>query len=264
MTFPRPPAIKTGLLASAAFAILLAGCAAKKPDVTGSIDPQAMAGMSQQDYQRAAAYWAERYAKNPKDKTAALNYATMLRRLNAGGQAAKVLENAITGNPNDRELMAAYGKALADTGNRDKALQIIHSLQTPDRPDWRMKSAEGAILDQLGRYDDARKLYAEARILAPAESSVLSNLGMSYVLSGDLPAAEKTLREAIALPGADSRIRQNLALVVGLRGRFDEAEKIEGAELSPDQAQANIAYLKGMLAQPNNWQRLRSEDTATN
>jgi Flp pilus assembly protein TadD len=268
MPLPRLPtgtaALRRGLIVSAALAIVLAGCAAKRPETTGSIDPQAMANPSPGDFQQAAAYWAQRYAQHPKDKTAALNYAAALRRINGGEQAVKVLDHAIENSPNDRELAAAYGKALADTGNLDKALAIIHSLQVPERPDWRMKSAEAAILDQLGRYDEARRLYADARVLAPNEPSVLSNLGMSYVLSGDLPAAEKTLREAIALPGADSRIRQNLALVVGLQGRFDEAEKIAGAELSPEQAKANVAYLKSMLAQQNNWQRLKAADVGTN
>jgi Flp pilus assembly protein TadD len=81
---------------------------------------------------------------------------------------------------------------------------------------------------------------------------------MSFVLTGELPEAEKWLRKAIAAPGADSRIRQNLALVVGLQGRFDEAQKIAAAEMSPDQAQANVTYLKQMLAQQNNWQKLKS------
>jgi Flp pilus assembly protein TadD len=80
---------------------------------------------------------------------------------------------------------------------------------------------------------------------------------MSYVLTGDLPSAEKLLRQAVAAPGADSRVRQNLALVVGLQGRFDEAEKIAGEELAPEQAKANIAYLREMLAQRNTWQQLK-------
>jgi Flp pilus assembly protein TadD len=84
------------------------------------------------------------------------------------------------------------------------------------------------------------------------------------VLSGNLTEAEKTLREAIAQPNADSRVRQNLALVVGLQGRFDEAEKIAGAELSPDKAAANVAYLKSMLSQQNSWQKLKTADAATN
>ena len=99
--------------------------------------------------------------------------------------------------------------------------------------------------------------------LQPNEPSILSNLGMSYVLGGDLKSAENYLRTAISQPGADSRVRQNLALVVGLQGRFDEAEQIARGELSPERAQANIAYLRGMLAQQNAWSQLEQEDKAT-
>src|SRR6185312_6696258 len=94
----------------------------------------------------------------------------------------------------------------------------------------------------------------------PNEPSVLSNLGMSYLLEGDLRSAETYMRSAAGAPGADSRVRQNLALVVGLQGRFDEAEQIATRELSPEQAQANVAYLRGMLAQQNAWSQLKGQD----
>ena len=76
---------------------------------------------------------------------------------------------------------------------------------------------------------------------------MLSNLGMSYVLSKDLPKAEEALRQAYANTKADVRVRQNLGLVVGLQGRFAEAETIVKADLPPDEAAANVAYLKQML-----------------
>jgi Flp pilus assembly protein TadD len=77
---------------------------------------------------------------------------------------------------------------------------------------------------------------------------VLSNLGLSYVLSKDLPKAEETLRRAYASTRADARVRQNLGLVVGLQGRFAEAEGIVKADLPPDEAAANVAYLKQILS----------------
>ena len=80
---------------------------------------------------------------------------------------------------------------------------------------------------------------------------------MSYLLEGDLKTAESYMRQAIRMPGADSRVRQNLALVVGLQGRFDEAEQIAKAELSPEQAAQNIAYLRGTLKQQNAWAKLK-------
>jgi len=82
---------------------------------------------------------------------------------------------------------------------------------------------------------------------------VLSNLGLSYALSRNLPKAEATLRRAVARPGADPRVRQNLALVVGLQGRFAEAETIARADLPPDEAAANVVYLKQMISDHNDW-----------
>jgi Flp pilus assembly protein TadD len=67
------------------------------------------------------------------------------------------------------------------------------------------------------------------------------------MLSKDLVKAEATLRQAYASTKADGRVRQNLALVVGLQGRFTEAESIVKADLPPEEAAANVAYLKEML-----------------
>lgn len=105
-------------------------------------------------------------------------------------------------------------------------------------------------------------MYRKALDLEPNEPSVLSNLGMSYVLSGDLKTAETYLRSAIDRPAAGSRVRQNLALVVGLQGRFEEAQQIARQELSPDQAEANMGYLRTMMAQQNAWSQLEGEDKA--
>ena len=77
--------------------------------------------------------------------------------------------------------------------------------------------------------------------------TVLSNLGLSYMLTKNLPKAEEALRQAYASGRADARVRQNLALVIGLQGRFAEAEQIVRADLPPDEATANVAYLKQML-----------------
>ena len=63
-------------------------------------------------------------------------------------------------------------------------------------------------------------------------------------------------RRAGAKGSNDPRVRQNLALVVGLQGRFEEAQTIARADLPPDEAAANVAYLRQMMSQPNNWSKL--------
>jgi Flp pilus assembly protein TadD len=249
----------TLLLLPIALALGLGACA-KGPRTTGSIEAVSDRPLSEAEIEKASSYWGERYARNPKDKAAALNYAAALRRNGRSGQAVAILQKTVLAFPEDREVMASFGKALAADGQLDRALQIIRRAQTPDRPDWRLMSAEAAILDQKGMNREARKIYLQARDYAPSEPTILSNLGMSYLLTGNLAEAETTLRQAAEMPGADSRIRQNLALVVGLQGRFDEAEEIAGAELSPAQAAANVAYLKAMLEQQNSWQKLKTAE----
>lgn len=229
-------------------AVALGGCqTTPMAGITGALGGKSSAKATEADPRQQAELWGDRYRSNPKDAQAALRYAQALRATGQRAQAVAMLEQATIHNPSDKALMAAYGRALADNGNSQKAFDTLSRAHTPDNPDWRILSVQGTTLDQLGRHDDARRYYASALKIAPEEPSVLSNLGMSYVLTKDLAKAEATLRRADAGRGADSRVRQNLALVVGLQGRFGEAESIVSADLPPDEAAANVAYLKEML-----------------
>lgn len=268
--FTLTPRGRRGAHTSTALALALvaslAGCA-KGELTTGSIGRSGKAAdqMSNAELGGAAASLGNAYAKQPADKQTALRYASVLQMDGKSEQALAVMRKTAIIHSKDREVLAAYGKALAGAGQFEPALDAVRRAQTPEYPDWKLASAEAAILDQLGRADQARQLYRKALDLKPDEPSILSNLGMSYLLEGDLKTAESHMRKAAAMPGADSRVRQNLALVVGLQGRFGEAEKIAGQELSREQAEANVAYLRGMLAQQNAWKQLKDEEeTNTN
>jgi Flp pilus assembly protein TadD len=210
--------------------------------------------LSEADARGLPTTWGERYRANPNDPAVAIKYAQALRATGQRAQAAAVLEQASLQNPKNMELLGAYGRALADVGNYQQALDTLSRAHLPDRPDWRILSVQGAVLDQMGRHEEAQRYYATALKIVPEEPSVLSNLGLSYALSKDLVRAETTLRRAASRPDAEARVRQNLALVVGLQGRFAEAEQIARADLPPDLAAANVAYLREMLAQQNHLQ----------
>ena len=238
------------LLASAALTAILAaglgGCQTMS-DITGSVTSKAEASPDA-DPRRSVDVYGERHRANPKDAEAALRYGQALRATGQRTQAAAVLEQATLAHPGNKALLAGYGRALADNGNFQQAFDILARAHSPDNPDWRILSVQGTALDQLGRHDEARRYYASALKIVPEEPSVLSNLGLSYVLSRDLPTAEETLRRAYGSTRADARVRQNLGLVVGLQGRFAEAENIVKADLPADEAAANVAYLKQMLS----------------
>src|SRR5665213_3467371 len=237
------------LLASAALTAILAvglgGCQTMS-DITGSLSSKSEASPDTNP-QRAVEVYGQRFRANPKDADAALAYGQALRATGQRAQAAAVLEQANITHPGNKPLLAGYGRELADNGNFQAAFDVLTRAHTPDNPDWRILSVQGTALDQLGRHDEARSYYASALKIVPGEPSVLSNLGLSYMLSKDLPKAEESLRQAYASGRADARVRQNLGLVVGLQGRFAEAESIVQADLPPDEATANVAYLKQML-----------------
>jgi Flp pilus assembly protein TadD len=232
------------------FATSLAGCAGMKgADILGSAGVGSASPASPDDGRRDADAWGERYRANPADPEAAMQYAQGLRASGQRAQAVAVLEQASLHNPKNMEVLGAYGRALAEVGNFQQALEVLGRAHTPDRPDWRILSAQGAVLDQMGRHEEAQRYYETALKIVPDEPTVLSNLGLSYALSKDLPRAEATLRRAATGDRVDPRVRQNLALVVGLEGRFAEAEAIARADLPPEEAAANVAYLRQMLSQ---------------
>ena len=219
-------------------------------DVTGALTSSSSpkAETVPDDPRRAVEVYGERYRANPKDPDAALAYGQALRVTGQRAQATAVLEQATIAHPGNKALLAGYGRALADNGNAQAAFDVLTRAHSPSNPDWRILSVQGTALDKLGKHEEARRYYMTALKVVPEEPSVLSNLGLSYMLTRELPQAEETLRRAYGNPRADGRVRQNLALVVGLQGRFAEAETIAKGDLPAEEATANVAYLREMLS----------------
>ncbi len=248
--------------ASLGLTLVLSGCASKRL-TTGSVPKsisKPVGQMNKSELRLATDYWSKQFKKHPKNKKVGMQFASTLRTMGRNEQALAVMQQVAIHNPEDREVLGAYGKALAGAGNLKKALETIQRAQTPHNPDWKLYSAEGTIYDQIGKPQLARQRYRKALDLRPGEPSILSNLGMSYLLAGDLRAAETYLQQAIRSPLADNRVRQNLALVIGLQGRFKEAETVAAGGLPPKEAQANIAFLQQMLSEQNAWNELKDKN----
>jgi Flp pilus assembly protein TadD len=239
---PGPSRLRAVAAVSAVLLLGLCGCQTDGlSDITGSLGDKA----DKTTPAKSLEFYQERHRANPNDAEAALNYGKALRTSGQRSQAVAVLEQATIAHPDNKALLAGYGRALADN---QQAFEVLGRAHTPEDPDWRILSAQGAVLDQLGRGEEARQYYASALRIVPDEPSVLSNLALSYVLSKDLAKAEETLRHANSRADADPRVRMNLALVVGLRGHMAEAESLAKEGRPPEEAAANVAYLRRMLA----------------
>jgi Flp pilus assembly protein TadD len=243
---PGPARFRAAVTMISAILLLeLGGCQTDGiSEITGSLGDKAEKAAPA----RSLDSYRDRNHANPNDIEAALQYGKALRAAGQRSQAVAVLEQATLAHPSDKALLAAYGRALADNGNFQQAFDVLGRAHSPEDPDWRILSAQGAVLDQLGQGEEARQYYASALRIVPDEPSVLSNLGLSYVLSKDLAKAEETLRRANGRADADPRVRQNLALVIGLRGHMAEAESLVKEGRPPEEAAANVAYLRKMLA----------------
>lgn len=217
------------------------GALGGKSETAGKADPKSKP-KSDMDALR------ERYRAKPGDPNVALEYGMALRETGQRAQAVAVMEQAVLAHSNNKALLAGYGRALADSGNFQQAFDVLGRAHSPQDPDWRILSAQGAALDQLGRSDEAQNYYAAALKIVPDEPTVLSNLGLSYMLQNNLPKAEQVLGRAYQRNQNDTRVRANFALVLGLQGRQAEAEILVKGDLPPDQAAAKVAALRQLLA----------------
>ena len=250
------PSRPTAAVLVMASAIALAGCQQKTAGF-GALDPMNTASTAPASF-RNTAELGKAWQADQSNVNKGVAYASGLEGIGQTDRQLEVLAKITEANPANTQVAGLYGKKLVASGRASDALPLLERAAESKSADWRLLSALGSAYDQQSLYEKARDAYKRALALDANNLGVLNNLGMSFALEGNLPQAEITLRQANALPRARSepRLRQNLALVVGLQGRFEDASKIASEDLPPDQVEANMAYLKKMLSQPNTWQQL--------
>lgn len=182
---------------------------------------------------RAVSYWGQEYAKNPRDRAAAVSYAKNLKAAGQKQAALAVLQQASLYHGNDKELASEYGRLALEFGQVGLAQKLLAMAHDPGSPDWRVVSARGTALAKQGDFKSAIAYYEEALRLAPGQPSVINNLAMALAAEGEPLKAEPLLRRAASDPGADPKVHQNLALVLDLQGKSGEAEQVRVAAGGP-------------------------------
>lgn len=247
---------QTVLVLALLSATALAGCQQKSADL-GSMDGVNTASTAPASYQ-ATVELARAWQSDPGNISKGVAYANALESLGQTDKQMEVYARLHAAHPGNTKLSSLYGKKLLANGRASEAVPVLERAVSAADADWRTRSALGSAYDQQGLYQKAREQYDIVLATDANNLTVLNNLGMSYALEGDLRQAEAVLRRADALPRSKTqpRIRQNLALVVGLQGRFDEARQIASADLPKDQVEANMEYLKKMMAQQDTWAQI--------
>ena len=193
-----------------------------------------------------ATFWSNETDIDPTDAVAGVKLAAVLRELGRFEEADSAAERVLAMQPNNYDALLETARARIAGRKGFYAIEPLKMAIKAQPGDWRPQSLMGVALEQSERPAEAREAYQRALALSPENPAVLSNLAMSYAAEGDRAQAEQLLRRAVARPDATIKERQNLALVVGLQGRIEEAERLIRADLPPDVASANLAYLRSL------------------
>jgi len=255
--------------------IVLTGCAATKytpaeqemADTMGASQYQPRTQLEReavetQDLFAQAAFWSREYDLNPGDLEAAMKLSSTLRKMGNPAQALEIAKTARALYPRDTNLLAEYAAGLVALEQGKRAIAPLSQGVRQNPNNARLWSLMGAAHDQIGQFTKARDHYGRALALAPNDSNILANVGLSYALEGDPRTAEIWLRRAAANPQASAHVRQNLALVLGLQGKYDEAESLAREDLNADGAENNLAYLKSMRGGGRTYEALAQPEAA--
>ncbi len=185
------------------------------------------------------------------DPVAGVHLASSLRAIHQFPEAADAARQVLVAHPNNLDALLENARALIAQNQGFYAIDPLRHAQTIAPKDWRPASMMGVALTQVRRDADADAAWRQALALSPDNPAVLSNMAMALADRGQAAEAEALLRRAAAQPSAGLQVRQNLTLVLGIEGKLGEAEKLLREDLPPDEADANLDYLRALTAKPS-------------
>ena len=218
----------------------------------------------------SAAFWVRETDLDPSDIDAAAHLSRALRAMGQYDEAVAAAQRALVIDPNAYDALMELARAQLSKGQGFYAIDPAQHAARLAPKDWRPLSLLGVAYTQVHRDDDAASAWRAALAISPNNPAVLANMAMSLAARGDTAGAEPLLRTAVAQPSADLTVRQDLALVLGYEGKLDEAQKLMSENVPPEQAAANMAYLRQVApgqgaaqaapagADPHSWSQVKS------
>lgn len=193
-----------------------------------------------------AAFWNHEFEIDPTDAVAGVNASAAMRILGRNEEAADVAGRVLVLQPKNIDALMEVARANLAANRGFYAIAPLRQVAALQPGDWKPWSLLGVAYEQSERDDEALAAHTRALTLAPNSPAALSNMALFRATHGAPGDAEVLLRKAVAEPGASAQERQNLALVLGMEGKMTEAERLIREDLPPEQANANLAYLKSL------------------
>jgi len=165
-------------------------------------------------------------------------------------RAQEVLLQVIETNPDSTMAYVGLGLAKLAQGEADAAGAYLEQAIALSPDSANAHDAYAVVLEALQLYGDAQTHARLASELAPQNSAIVNNYGISSLLAGDPKSAEKAFRSAISFESRDPAYRNNLGIALGRQGRYAEAMKAFRSAGSTQAAENNLGYayyMNGLL-----------------
>ena len=182
-----------------------------------------------EDYEAARAVLEPIPPSSPQYEQARVGIASGYVATGDGGEAARVLRNAIRHDRDSVELKWMLGNLYAGQGEHGRAVEaysgVIKTLgKNPSDDAWRYYVARGGSLLEMGRWPEAEADLKRAVEIAPGEPTALNYLGYSWAERGvNLEEAFRLIEKAVELQPESGAIIDSLGWAHFQLGRYDDA-----------------------------------------
>jgi Flp pilus assembly protein TadD len=159
-------------------------------------------------------------------------------------RAQNALERAHELAPRNTEALTELGFLALSQKQPRRAEKYYDAALKTNRRSLAALTGKAVSLDFLSRYDAAQVVYREALGWYPTDFVLLSNYGLSQVLSGQIGEGIRILEDLVHDPVKGDTVRQNMALAYVLDDRDADARAVLAGSLPDAEIASKLKYFR--------------------
>jgi len=194
------------------------------------------------------------------DYIVAYDYAAYnLAKMGRGGEAIRLLEEAVGRGLGTDKILARLGLYYQEAGRLEESLATLDKALALSPDVAEVHNDRGVSLFKSGRIEEAAAAFKKALELDPHDAMALNNLGNCGLLSKRYEEAAASFKAAIALDGRLASAHNGLAAVRYRQGAVEEAVALwkKSLEIEPKQTDALYNLGRAVLRQGRKEEALR-------
>jgi len=170
-----------------------------------------------------------------------------LTKMGRGGEAIRILEEAVGRGLGTDQLLAHLGLYYQEAGRLDDSVRALEQSLALNPRATEAHNDLGVSLFKSGRVEDAVAAFKKSLTLNPHYAMAMNNLGNCYLALKSYEEAAAQYRSAIAMDEVLASAHNGLAAVHYRQGLIDEAVKIWEKSLEIDPRQTEALYNLGRV-----------------